>query len=616
MAKDRSSKTGSANRPDALGPVMRRRVARHGPADQAQGRWLGDFGTLSDAERKLVDKCAAGKICWFDDECPKVGTPKNMIRAELVRFLILGGDQKHPVHELGVWLKGAWVHGKLLDLECVRSSVFVALLRCHISCLMRASDAELPGLNLEGSLLHGLDAARLKVKGAVFLRRGFSSKAEVRLDGAEIGGNLDCDGSDFCDVPIASDVGLGAARSPEQVPAALRAEGIVVKGDVLLGKARLEEALPEKAFSADGEVWLTGANINGKLSCSGGKFSAQGVIHKGDNAWEEAAALRADLLIVKGDVLLDKCFLAEGEVRLTGSQIEGSLHCSGGRFSEMRCRHALDAQRMTVKGKFDARGTFDRRVNLSGARIGSFVDIARSWRRASLQLDGLHYDRISDSSTNPEERVQWLAKQIPRHLRRDFRPQPWEQLIKVLRDMGHPEEATEVAIEKQRRRGKSRQMNGLRLCIHNLYDIFAVYGYRPTRTLVWVIGVMIYSALAFAIGEQQGLLGPVAPAIQLSTDLKICEGGGKPGAIRWTSAECPMPAEYSSFQPLLYSADLILPFVDLQQEKDWSPIIEKGRSRWILNGEALRIVMWFDIIFGWLMSLLLLAALGRVLNKD
>ena len=87
------------------------------------------------------------------------------------------------------------------------------------------------------------------------------------------------------------------------------------------------------------------------------------------------------------------------------------------------------------------------------------------------------------------------------------------------------------------------------------------------------------------------------------------------GKARWT--ECPgVPDEYSTFQPFIYSLDLILPLVDLQQDSDWAPIAEGPTGADLPAGVVLRWLMWFEILFGWAMSLMLVAVLGRLVDKD
>jgi hypothetical protein len=77
-----------------------------------------------------------------------------------------------------------------------------------------------------------------------------------------------------------------------------------------------------------------------------------------------------------------------------------------------------------------------------------------------------------------------------------------------------------------------------------------------------------------------------------------------------------MPAEYTTFQPLVYSLDLILPLVNLQQDEDWGPIVEDPPGHNLPYGVFLRWLMWFEILFGWMASLVLVAVLGRLVEKD
>ena len=60
---------------------------------------------------------------------------------------------------------------------------------------------------------------------------------------------------------------------------------------------------------------------------------------------------------------------------------------------------------------------------------------------------------------------------------------------------------------------------------------------------------------------------------------------------------------------------MLLPLVDLQQERDWAARIptpqatfyqEIGHWTW---AHGVRIVMWLEILFGWLASLILVAVL-------
>jgi hypothetical protein len=220
----------------------------------------------------------------------------------------------------------------------------------------------------------------------------------------------------------------------------------------------------------------------------------------------------------------------------------------------------------------------------------------------------------------------------------DFRPQPWEQLIKILHQMGYPFESAKIAIAKQDQwRDASRRViklgsfpkgrnkfisfknsigRRLRFNLHNLYGKLAGYGHRPIWTVYWMAGVCMACSLAFYAGREIGVVGPSSPLIHASARFDSCGARGEANKHYWTSANCPMPPEYTTFQPFIYSLDLILPLVNLQQDSDWAPIVSNANGETLWAGRALRWLMWFEILFGWMASLTLVAVLGRLVDKD
>jgi hypothetical protein len=92
------------------------------------------------------------------------------------------------------------------------------------------------------------------------------------------------------------------------------------------------------------------------------------------------------------------------------------------------------------------------------------------------------------------------------------------------------------------------------------------------------------------------------------------------GAGNWYLCE-KLREEYTGFSPLAYSLDLILPLVDLQQEGDWSAMIptpDKTSAFWTWSPNwkyAVRFLMWFEILFGWIASLLLVAVVSGLTKR-
>jgi hypothetical protein len=82
-------------------------------------------------------------------------------------------------------------------------------------------------------------------------------------------------------------------------------------------------------------------------------------------------------------------------------------------------------------------------VDLTNARVGCLIDDPDSWpSKGNLRLAGFTYGSVeSNTSTIYYDRLDWLERQYEPHLTDDFRPQPFEQLVKVLQATGRESEA-------------------------------------------------------------------------------------------------------------------------------------------------------------------------------
>lgn len=670
------------------------RTALQRPAGIQLGQWLGDIvPPPTPAERKLIAASVAGQRCKLDLKRPRLQdrTIDNTIRATIIRFLVLGGDSQYPTHQRGVTLSGAWIDGPL-DLKGCEAKAALRLLRCYFDREINVMDARLPGLYLSGSVLPRMCADRVQVGGSLFLRNGFYATGHVQIVNAIIGGDFNCRGGRF--------------HNPKGF--AISAARIKVEGNVFLNQG----------FRASGIVTLHGARINGILQCSGGKFTGHGdrsiqanrMIVNGSAYFKKnfvargavsllgssigsnlecsggkfenptGEALGADGIKVVGDVFLDADFVAHGEVRLLGAEIGGHLDCAGGEFNavgsesgtralNLQCAYIagalmLHARKPKPGGGEAPRGCVSHgAIDLTAARIGTLADTDKGrpgelpgcWTDGRHYLDGLVYERLN-GPTNANVRIQWLETQYADHIgKNDFRPQPWEQLIKVLRDMGHPHEATSVAIGKQRalRRagkiGKSPVWKkpdtpcmylylGLAWCwglmkrflentLHRGYEIFAGFGYKPLKAAIWSLVFVVSCSIPYYWGYSAGYFGPTNALIML----RYHEACGSPGDIRsklnsgpqkkappkltWNNSACTPPA-YTSFQAFWYSADVALPVVNLGQDGDWSPLVADAAGNTLWPGVALRWLTWIEIIFGWITTLMLAAFFTNLVRRE
>jgi len=280
------------------------------------------FGQLSEAEAKLLraapkgDQAVCGPSGDFNDPSNDPSKadewgPERRVRAELIRWLCTEREAASRVDPKGIQLVGAKVTGRL-DLSFANVPFPLCLLRCCLTHQIIVASARLPALYLNGSRTRSITADGVTVFGNVFLRAAFTAEGEVRLLGAQIGGDLDCSGGVFRNPP---------QKDVPESGKALNADGINVRGNVFL----------RRGFTSEGEVRLLGAQIGGDLDCHGGHFKNP---PKG-NLPESGKALYADGVNVRGGVILREGFTAEGEVRFLSAQIGAVLDCSGGKFKNV-----------------------------------------------------------------------------------------------------------------------------------------------------------------------------------------------------------------------------------------------------------------------------------------
>jgi hypothetical protein len=435
-------------------------------AKKPYGRSIRDFEPLLQAEKILVDACNAGQEAIISNDRPSSPTENNKIRAALLRFLILGGDEETPVHEKGPLLRGAWIEGAL-DLHNTVTPHGVNCSHCHFEATITLIDARIGGrFFLSGSRIvcdteSAIIADAATISDGVFLRRGFESNRLIRFLSARIGGCFDCQGAKFssatsqCIVADGMTVrrdlllndGLDCAGEVRLLGAEiggnffLRGAKIEVPKGVALTADRIrvnETMFLGPNFYTNGVVTIAGAQIGSNLDCGASNFASN-----------EAISIVADRVVVLGSVFLNRGFRATGTVRLVGARISGSLSCVEATF-QANTGASLFAQEATIDGGLVMQRLASpaHRVNLNNTKVGTLVDDDTAWGDG-LALDGFAYTLFGGNTVaDAEARISWLDKQIPDHVlrREQFRPQPWSQVQKVFRETGHLAEAQTVAI--------------------------------------------------------------------------------------------------------------------------------------------------------------------------
>jgi hypothetical protein len=308
---------------------------------------------------------------------------------------------------------------------------------------------------------------------------------------------------------------------------------------------------------------LKQARIQGDLDCTGAAFDALG-----DMAWRGATTVAMDQAHIGGTLVLTR-------------------------------------QNLPLQG-----------VTLSSTQAQALADDHTTWGE-DLTLDGFRYRRFARTApTRADFRVDWLMRQHGPHLGRDFRPQPWQQLIEALRGNAQEHAAREVAVARERLLrqtgrvgvGLSRPLRALARAGHLIIDALIGFGYKPMRLVATLAVLWLLSGTVYWAAAENGAIAPLNPSIYNDPRLTHCRAGDSAGSS-WT--RCPqLPSEHPAFRPFAYSLEVLLPFANLQQRQAWTALENHGAEApreasarvW---GMASRWLAWYQSLFGWLALALL-----------
>ncbi len=580
------------------------------------------------------------------------------VRASFLRFLALGGDDYAPLHESRLELNGAYVDE---DLDLSGGAIPRPLIfrRCNFAGRISFRDAFAKSLNFSTSHIQSIDAESAHIQGSVVLKDGFHASGGVSFPyatidemlscsgglvrsvrgpafdsrGAHINGDVDMKGGFLGEGAVifhAANIGgdlncAGSAfrnRTEDGSSSSLDCSDAEIAGDVLLGYG----------FRSEGAVHFPAARIKGALNCRKGTFL---------NRTEDGTgrALDFEHTEINDGVYVCEGFSAEGQARFYGAKVKADFQCNDGQFDNAapakpdgsgtwipHAATAINLRDAKIGGILSlgptsedplARAHVTGSVNLQGCQAHQFIDHPSSWpsRRikaskrklpAFIYLDGFTYDRMAGQRDyGPRTRKKWLDRQPPQHLGADFRPQPFEQLIRIYREMGHNGHAREIAKFKERRRYRSLFVK----LWHGWRDRPKIFKWRflsPLNTIAWpfaIVARVLYRSVAtvflaaiwasvgfgaaywygwgriilvllalWAAGgvfyrevAVQGSFAPSNPVIYLNKDLEAKCGRN------WTDCKG-APPELPGFSPFTYSLDIMLPVLDLGQKHDWQPI--------------------------------------------
>jgi hypothetical protein len=394
---------------------------------------------------------------------------------------------------------------------------------------------------------------------------------EVRLDGAKIGGTTRFD----------------RARLDGQQGLALTAEGTTFTRDLIFAEGLLV-----------GEIWLNHATVGGELRFDRAKLSSPG----GLAILADAATVGRSLVFreatLLGEIRLDGIQVGstaafqrahfsnpsglalslrgatfgrdlvfqngdfDGELALDGARVAGTAYFEGAvlRNEEGTALSAEQSEVGQLQLTFGVQPQGDFR--LANMKVGKLVDGPDSWPN-TVYMDGLTYTKLESSErTDAGSRLQWLSRNP------ELGPQPYDWLADVYRRDGQDRAARDVLIGYQRRRRQSLRWPGK--AVGYLLDALVGYGYSYLRALWWLLAFWAAGTIVFAISPPQAIEPDKAPV----------------------------------YSAAFFALDLLLPIVDLGQEKSWKVT---GYTQY---------VAYSLVLFGWLLTTAVIAVLTPLFNRS
>lgn len=537
--------------------------------------------------------------------------------------------------------------GVAVNGESARLSGDLLFDRANITGALRLANARIGGkLAAENVIVAAspaaIDAANLNVENGVSMS-GARIAGSVTLEGAEIGKVFRAESIEIWggETAIAADViriGGNWDLARAKIYGLVSCPGAEIAGHMRLKDARIQAgalALRGDSARVRGGCFFSRAKVTGLVrfpsATIGNQFRMRGASLK----VERGAALLASGATFERDVELSDGFESTGAVVLDQVKVHGICDLKGSHVVSSTLARGPEgassavpetAPQATPAEQSDAsnddappknspsEGTAERYddlalsfvdadiealempmlaqerprglVDLSRARVGSYLDFAaawppnpgfRGWSRGRevdhLVLDGFVYEHLANPSgavinaaappsfedSVGERRVAWLEAQALPDIRDHFKPHAWMELAGRLSAQGYHDDARAITIARRRRQARSRSTTVGQRLQARILDLFALYGYNPWRTVVWM-AVMI---IAFA-GVWSWAASQCGERGCLDEEVFVISNRDAYTPDKFTSG-------YPAFNALGYSFDVFVPFISFGYEDHWRP---------------------------------------------
>jgi len=533
-----------------------------------------------------------------------------------------------------------------------------------------------------------LDCGSMSIAGSVTMcnvgAEQFHSSGTVSLYTSQIGQHLNCGGGWF-DTP---------GDDPKFDEFAMNCQAIKVDGCVFLSVAK-DKNVPDKklddfAFKADGKVDFQGANVGLQMNCQSGRFN--NMFADRDKTKSDDAAIALTLAAARiGDTLFlgkegpdDKPATIKGSLDLTGATVrvlvdDGLVDESDPGITEVASEALLNAAIRRAK-----QGNNRPRHNESAATPNTAltkddnendgcvsVDQPGLWKtvpckdgngnvkelKCNLSLDLFTYDRMKgEDACDAGKRKNWLRRQPPKHLQSEFKSQPFEQLIMVMRAMGYDDEADDIALFKRQTKRQTTPLIDIPevdgrfpsqaavvvaaawLAIFGdkliwafiilfylfrkllaklgeilLLDWFVGYGYNMARAVFLLLFLVFVFGAFYNTSFGQGAIVPADKDVR--KDLSSCSIWSHHACQGIDNEAIPL------FNPWLYSAEVMVPIVTFGQKAAWVPAPDVSLNLPLLGRLEAPSNLVYDVqlvetVLGWVEGFLLVSFVTGLIAKE
>lgn len=353
--------------------------------------------------------------------------------------------------------------------------------------------------------------------------------------------------------------------------------------------------------------------------------------------------------IIKGSISFGGANASRSPISLMKTEIEGQLSFRGASFA------SLNLQSAVIKDVFIfcdiARNA--QVLDLTDTTVRGLADDKASWAKVErIHLDGLRYDRITGKwpVADHKSRLKWLEHSDDSAS--SFRPHPYTQLAKVLKEMGHERDAREIRVALARKLAKEDwyetherwmerellfearyplgewigrflhkcvrlSVTTSKSCWNWLFRNVVGYGYKPFNSLWFLLGLIVAAWILAYSAWHEGQFAPnSAPVLVSQGWLNIKDD--PMAAIKWSEpfdkVENPKGGggqDWESFNSFAYAADIVIPIVEIGQTSAWAPSSARGPWAWTLWWAR-----WFFTATGWIISALGAAAITGVIRRE